>query len=356
MTETTIETFLRNAWYLGAWPEELAAGGLLRRTIMNAPNVFIIGPDGKAAALEDRCCHRGAPLTHGQVVEKGIECGYHGLVYDGSGKCVEIPGHVKIPPHARVRSYPVGERQQFIWIWMGDAARADESKLIDFPYLDDHQNWPHKKGMFQIKANYMMLVDNLMDLTHLAYVHAKTIGGNRQAHSGAELDAWETDTGAHYLRWMMDASPPPTYQKAVGFAGNVDRWWDFEFVTPSSVIQWNGAIDVGKGARQNQDQPGFHLRLFHSATPETETTFHYFFSSANGYKQDEPEATEVLWSEIYPTFLEDKVIMEVQQARIDLDPERKLVVIPSDKALTHARTAIRRLIAEERAELAQAAE
>jgi vanillate O-demethylase monooxygenase subunit len=98
------------------------------------------------------------------------------------------------------------------------------------------------------------------------------------------------------------------------------------------------------------------LRLFHSATPETETTLHYFWSAANGYQQDDPKATDVLYSEIAPTFLEDKEIMEVQQARIDLDPDRPLVTLPSDKALTHARSAIRRLIAEEQAEMAQAAE
>ena len=356
MTETTIEPFLRNAWYLGAWSDEVADGGHLARTIMNQPLVFFRGPDGKAAALEDRCCHRGAPLTHGNVVETGIECGYHGLIFDGSGKCVSIPGADKIPPQTMVRSYPVVERQEFIWIWMGDAARADESKIIDYPHHDDHAKWPHCKQWLPIKSNYMMMIDNLMDLTHLAYVHARTIGGNPQAHSRAELDAWETDYGAHYIRWMEDATPPPTYQKAVGFEGNVDRWWDFEFMAPSSVIQWNGAVDVGRGARENQDQPGFHLRLFHSATPETDTTFHYFWSAANGYQQDDPKATDVLYSEIAPTFLEDREIMEVQQARIDLDPDRPLVTIPSDKALTHARSAIRRLIAEEQAELAQAAE
>ncbi|NQV56787.1 MAG: aromatic ring-hydroxylating dioxygenase subunit alpha [Rhodospirillales bacterium] len=355
MNDTAFEPFLRNAWYLGAWSEELSDGHL-GRTIMNEPIVFFRGPDGKAAALEDRCCHRGAPLTHGQVVEAGIECGYHGLIFNGSGACVDIPGHDNIPPQTKVRSYPVVERQEFVWIWMGEAARADESKIIDFQFHDQPDKWPNKKGMIPIKSNYMMMIDNLMDLTHLGYVHAKTIGGNPRAHAKAEFDAMPTENGARFDRWMMDAAPPPTYKKAVGFEGNVDRWWDFEYVAPSSVLQWNGAIDVGKNARENQDQPGFHLRLFHSATPETEGSFHYFFSAANGYQQDDPEATEVLFGEIFPTFIEDKEIMEVQQARLELDPGRKLVAIPSDKALTHARQTIRRLVAEERAEMAQAAE
>lgn len=118
MTETTIEPFLRNAWYLGAWSDEVAVGGVLARTIMSQPLVFFRSPDGKAAALEGRCCQWGAPLTRGNVVETGIDCGYHGLIFDGSGKCVSIPGADKIPPQSKVRSYPVVERQDVVIIFV----------------------------------------------------------------------------------------------------------------------------------------------------------------------------------------------------------------------------------------------
>jgi vanillate O-demethylase monooxygenase subunit len=114
------------------------------------------------------------------------------------------------------------------------------------------------------------------------------------------------------------------------------------------VIQNNGAIDVGKGARENRDQPGLHFQLLHHATPETETSFHYFFSVANGYRQDDADATEQLFADSYPTFQEDKVIMEAQQSRIDLEPERELIPIKSDKALFAARKALARLIDAER--------
>ena len=355
MIDTTFEPFLRNAWYLGAWAEELA-DGQLGRTIMNEPIVFFRDPEGKAAALEDRCCHRGAPLSQGRLVENGLECGYHGLIFDGSGKCVDIPGQSKIPPQTKVRSYPVFEQQGFIWIWMGDPARADKNLVIDFPYHDQPDEWPHCKDTFQIKSNYMMMVDNLMDLSHLGYVHGRTIGGNPRAHVTAEMNVTPTNNGVRFVRWMLDAPSPPSYQKAAGLKGNVDRWWDMEYVAPCSVIQWTGAIGVGKGAMENQNQPGFHTRVFHGATPETQNTFHYFWSISNGFRTDDPMATKELYNEIYPTFLEDKEIMEVQQARLELDPERELVVIPADKALTHARRAIRRLIEEERAELTTAAE
>jgi vanillate O-demethylase monooxygenase subunit len=340
------EAFVRNAWYIAAWPDELQAG-LVARTILNQPLVIFRDAAGKACALEDRCCHRGAPLSHGQIRSGAIQCGYHGLVFDGHGKCIAIPGQDTIPAQARVRSFPVIERQQIIWIWMGDPDAVDASRIIDYPFHDQPDKWPHRKAMFRIEANYSMMIDNLMDLSHLAYVHRKTIGGNPDAHAAAEISVTATRRGCVYERWMMDSPPPPTYVKAVGFKGRIDRWHRFEFLAPATVIQNNGAIDVGRNARENRDQPGLHFQLLHHATPESETSFHYFFSVANGYRQDEPEATEQLYSETWPTFQEDKIIMEAQQSRIDSEPDRKFVPIKSDKALFAARRALAELIAAE---------
>ena len=355
MTRKANQPFVRNAWYIAAWGEELD-NGILARTIMNQPMVIYRDAQGKVGMLEDRCCHRGAPLTHGEVVEKGLQCGYHGLTFDTSGNCVEVPGQKNIPPQARVRSYPVVERNQIIWVWMGDPALADESKIVPYPYHDQPEKWPHRKAMFQIKTNYALMIDNLMDLTHLGYVHTKTIGGQPSAHVGAQMEQKLTEQGAYFIRWLPDHNPPPTYVKGAGFTGKVDRWQEFEFVGPSVVLQWSGAIDVGKGAKENRDQYGFHLRILHAATPETDTTFHYFWSTSNGYRQDDPQATEDMYQEIYPTFIEDKVIMELQQQRIDLDPDRDLVEIHADGALSLARIALDKMVANDQPAVSQAAE
>ncbi|MEX2453937.1 MAG: aromatic ring-hydroxylating dioxygenase subunit alpha [Rhodospirillaceae bacterium] len=355
MTRKANQPFVRNAWYIAAWGEELD-DGILSRTIMNQPMVIYRDAQGKAGVLEDRCCHRGAPLTHGDVVEKGLQCGYHGLIFDTSGVCVEVPGQKNVPPQARVRSYPVVERDQIIWVWMGDPALADESKIVPYPYHDQPDKWPHRKAMFQIKTNYMLMIDNLMDLTHLGYVHTQTIGGQPGAHVGAEMNTRLTDQGAYFIRWMLDHNPPPTYVKGAGFTGKVDRWQEFEYVGPSVVLQWSGAVEVGKGALENREQDGFHLRILHAATPETDNTFHYFWSTSNGYRQNDPQATEDMYQQIYPTFIEDKVIMEAQQQRLDLDPDRDLVEIRADSALALARIALDRMIAEDREAVAQAAE
>jgi len=342
---------LRNAWYIAAWADELKAEPLARR-ICDEPIVLFRDKDNRAAALADRCCHRAAPLHMGTIVEAGIQCGYHGLVFDGSGHCIAIPGQSRIPDDARVRSYPVVEKDQLVWLWMGEAAKADPSSIVDFPYHNDKATWPNKHDMYPIKGNYTLMVDNLMDLTHLGYLHAKTVGGNPAAHVEAEMKTVRTPTGVKFTRWLRNSVPPPTYVKAAGFKGRVDRWQEFEFVAPSSVLQWTGAADAGTGAYEAKRDGGFQFRLFHGLTPETETSCFYFWSVANGYRQNEPEATEQLDREIAPTFVEDRVMVEAQQARLGEFGEAGLVDIASDATRMQMRRMVERLIARERAELA----
>jgi vanillate O-demethylase monooxygenase subunit len=338
--------FLRNAWYIAAWADEIGEKPLGRR-ICNEPVVLFRDREGRAAALADRCCHRAAPLSLGTVVESGLQCGYHGLTFDGSGKCVAVPGQTRIPEEARVRSYPVVEKDQLLWLWMGEASRADPAKILDFPYHNDRARWPNKHDCYPIKGNYMLMVDNLMDLTHLGYLHAKTVGGNPAAHVGAEMKTVRTPTGIKFTRWMRNSVPPPTYVKAAGFKGRVDRWQEFEWVAPSAILQWTGAADVGTGAYEGNREGGFQFRLFHGLTPETETSCFYFWSVANGYRQDDPEATEQLYREIAPTFIEDKEMVEAQQARMSEFGEGGLVDIASDANRMTMRRFLERMIAEE---------
>jgi phenylpropionate dioxygenase-like ring-hydroxylating dioxygenase large terminal subunit len=336
---------LYNAWYIAAWAEEIGDKQPLARRICNKPIVLFRSGDGRVAALADRCSHRAAPLHMGTLVEEGIQCGYHGLAIDGSGRCVHIPGQKLIPEAARVRSYPVVEKDQMVWVWLGDPAKADPAAIVDYPYHNDPSQWPNKHDVYSIKANYMLLVDNLMDLTHLGYLHAKTVGGNPAAHIEAEMKTTRTPTGVKFTRWMRNSVPPPTYVKAAGFTGRVDRWQENEFVAPSNVLQWIGAADAGTGAYEGKRDGGFQFRLFHGLTPETETSSLYFWSVANGYRQNDPEATEQLYQEVAPTFVEDRVMVEAQQARISEFGEKDLVAIRSDATRMQMRRIVGRLIA-----------
>jgi vanillate O-demethylase monooxygenase subunit len=304
---------------------------------------------GVAAGLADRCCHRGTPLHLGRVTPDGLECGYHGLVFARDGACVRIPGQTRVQPNARVRGYPIVEQNGFVWIWMGEPDAADRKLLVEYPYHDDPARWPHKHTTYPIAANYMHLVDNLMDLTHLGYVHGGTIGGDPNTHVDARMETHATPRGLKFTRWMLDSVPPPTYTKAVGFRGRVDRWQEFEYIAPGSIVQWSGATDAGTGAVDGKREGGFSLRLFHGITPETETSCFYFWSAANGYRQDEPAATEQLFLEIGRAFDQDKAVIEAQQARLAELGEDGLVNIPADAARVRMRHALERMLAAERA-------
>lgn len=339
--------FVRNAWYIASWADDLRKEPLARR-ICDEPVVLYRDAANLAAALVDRCCHRGTPLHLGRVTREGLECGYHGLVFGRDGVCVRVPGQDRVPPSARVRSYPVIEKDGFVWIWMGEPQAADPKGIVDYPFHDDRARWPHKHTLYPIAANYMLLVDNLMDLTHLGYVHGGTIGGNPTTHVEAKMETHLTPRGLRFTRWMLDSEPPPTYTKAVPFNGRVDRWQEFEYVAPGSIIQWSGATDAGTGATEGKRDGGFSLRLFHGITPETETSCFYFWSAANGYRQDEPEATEQLFAEISRAFDQDKVVVEAQQARLTELGQEGLVNLKADVARVRMRQTVERLLEAER--------
>ena len=201
--------------------------------------------------------------------------------------------------------------------------------------------------MYPIKAAAMLMVDNLMDLTHLGYVHVSTIGGNPTQHVEAKMDVERTSLGVKFTRWMLNSVPPPTYVKAVGFQGRIDRCQRFEFVAPGSVLQWTGASDAGGYRDGDTSDSKLAFRLYHALTPETDTSCFYFWSAANGFRQDEPAATEQFFEQVAAAFLEDKTVVEAQQTRLAELCESALVDIASDSVRLHMRRTMERLLAEE---------
>lgn len=349
--------FIRNTWYIAAWSTEIGYGDLLARRVCNDPVVIFRSADGKIGAVEDRCCHRGVPLAKGKVTDKGLQCGYHGLVFDHGGKCIEIPGQDKVPERAQVRGYPILERDEFVWIWMGDPAKADPSLVIEYPYRGDYSNWKPEHDVHHVQANHMLLLDNLMDLTHLAYVHHTTIGGNDPMyHFEAKMETTPTNSGLKYVRWLLNSVPPPHYVKAFGFGGRVDRWQEFEFILPCNVIHWSGAVDVGKGAYEHGNRnAGYSVRSYHGITPETDRTSFYFrLRSTPNYPRADPATIQQMPK--VPTagaspdraiVLEDIEIVEAQQKRLDDRGEAGLIDIATDGARLLMRRAFERRLAEE---------
>lgn len=347
--------FLRNAWYVAARDEEVNAGRPLGRLLLNDPVVLFRDASGRAVALQDRCCHRHYPLSKGRIVEAGLECGYHGLTFDATGRCVRVPAQAAIPEGACVRSYPVVERHHWIWIWMGDPALADPNAICDFRWLD-HPEWGAQGERLHVKAAYELVIENLLDLTHLAFVHRSTIGNMATAEQ-ADVRVQRDADGVTVSRWMIDTPPPPTYVKAGGFTGNVDRWQYIRYTPPAFVRLDVGACETRAGARDLKTGPfvaegrmpgGIEMRNLNAITPETDRTCHYFWAQAHNFQVGRPEVTELLFRQVKTAFEEDRAIFEDQQRMIDLDPAAPRIDVNADAGQIQAIRLLRQRIADER--------
>jgi vanillate O-demethylase monooxygenase subunit len=332
---------LRNRWYVAAWARELDDGPV-GRTIMDEPVVFFRGQGGKAAALEDACAHRYMPLSHGKVCDGRIQCPYHGLEYDNTGACVHVPGQTQVPPGATVKSYPVVEKWRWIWVWMGDPADADENLIPDFHWNDD-PDWVAVGDYFYVKGNYRLLIDNLLDLSHVAYVHATTLGTDGVANFPVKVSREEDKV--HVERWIFDEPAPPMFKMVGGFDGPVDRWQMIHYQEPSHFMIDVGCADAGTGATEGDRSNGVTMFSNHSLTPETEKSTHYFWHHARNFRLDEPDLTDKLATATKTAFGEDVIIIEMQQDRMDRAPADKPIIdINADAGVLQARRLLDGLI------------
>lgn len=329
--------FLIDRWYVAAWSDELTEKPLAR-TLLEEPVVLFRGQSGTAVALEDRCCHRNLPLSHGTVQGDQLACGYHGLVFDARGLCVKAPGQQLIPQAACVRSFPVREQDGIVWFWPGLPERAALQEPPAYPFHADPQ-WAHKRSRYRIGGHHELINDNLIDLSHVGYVHGRTIGGTPQAHSDARMEVIRQADGVVVRRWMPDSVPPPSYQRTYGFAGRIDRWMEITFV-PGLVRIYVGANDAGQGADETGQMDPLGIRIFNGITPETATSTHYFWSAAHNFKIHDPAVTEAFYNEIAATFEEDRIVVEAQQERFSRFPDRPTVALQVDAGGIHARRVI----------------
>ncbi|NBP72320.1 MAG: aromatic ring-hydroxylating dioxygenase subunit alpha, partial [Alphaproteobacteria bacterium] len=221
------ETWVRNCWYVAAPAHEIGRE-LLARTFLNTPVVLFRREDGTAVALEDRCSHRFLPLSKGFLVGDRVQCGYHGMEFGCDGACEHVPGQKSRPPGADIKSFPIAEKWQFVWIWMGDAELADEDLIPDIP-RNDHPDWtPIVGDTLYIRGDYRLFLDNLMDPSHVSFVHRTTLGTDDVAEI-PQIASQDGDV-VKVTRWILDRPVAPVYAKVSKltrfgeFKDNVDRW------------------------------------------------------------------------------------------------------------------------------------
>lgn len=338
--------FLKNCWYVVAWSSEVPDHGFLTRTVINMPLVLWRDSAGKVIAFEDRCCHRGAPLSMGRQEGDCITCMYHGLKFDSTGKCVEIPSQPRIPPQAKVRSYPLVERYKWIWVWMGDTDKADPSLIPDTHWLDDPEWASQDGGYLQYDVNYLLIADNLLDFSHLPYVHPTTLGGSEDyAKSSAKVE--HSERAVKVTRWVLSIDPPPFVQDVKQFDGEVDRWNIYDFVLPGILLMDSGMAPADTGAPDGIRENAAQFRSCQAITPETENSTHYFYAQPNDFVFDE-EAVAGIHKIIAMAFEEDRAIITAQNRRLQLDPDFKMVPLSMDSALSRFRLLVNKFLAEEK--------
>jgi phenylpropionate dioxygenase-like ring-hydroxylating dioxygenase large terminal subunit len=332
--------YLSNFWYMSGWSQEIVAKPS-RRLIMGQPIVLFRCKDGSVAALEDRCSHRHFPLSKGELHDDQLQCGYHGLKFDRRGVCVYAPGQDRPPSGGNLITYPIEERHNVVWIWMGDPQRVDRTSVPDLSYLDRDGWTPFLGGYIHLKAEHTGLTENLLDISHLAYVHKSTMGSTPALMAGCEIEVTPEPFGVRRITTMSNLPTPPVYAKSVLVKDHIDT--RTESTMRPGLYQNNVVIkQAGVGQWQEKGAEGEYpivTRSFHGIVPETDKSTHYFFGGT--FKNIDVPAMN--GDQARQILLEDVDVLESIQDNIQYVGDRRTINLRNDAAVMQWRAFVRRL-------------
>lgn len=330
--------YVLDLWYMAAWQEEVDNADTLARTFLDRQWLMFRKSDGTYAMVRDRCPHRFAPLSRGKRVGDRIVCGYHGLQFDASGTCVHNPFSDLIPPNAVVESWPIVARHGILWFWPGDADAADASTIPDFAFLDDPQ--PMVRNHTIMDANYEILTDNLLDLSHIEFVHEHSFQSGGALLKG-KYRAYQEDDGSVWSCWTVENVSAPRF--AAEQLGDTlsDRWTNMRWNAPASMYLEVGAAPHGVPPAET---PVRALRNPHIITPLSQTQSHYFY---NCFPGPESEAFAKLIFED-----EDRPMLEAVEASMSGQDfwEMRPVILNVDAGAVRARRHLMKLRREQRSD------
>lgn len=334
--------YVNNRWYVAAWDDEVGARPLAR-TICGQPIVLYRKLAGEVVAMRDACPHRLFPLSAGIREGDSIRCKYHGLKVSAEGVPQEMPlKGERVNTNICVPTYAIVERHRYIWIWIGDQAKADVSLIPDF-WPCSREGWVFDGGYKRVACDYRLLIDNLMDLTHETYVHVGSIGQVELMESPIETRV-DADT-VFVTRWIPNVDAPPFWRNALKKDGLVDRWQICQFVAPSNVIIDVGVSPTEAGDTIDSHDSGVRGFVIDAMTPETETSTHYFWGMARNFDIADAGVTGRVKAQQSAVFDEDVVVLEAQQRSILANPDMRLRNLSIDAGGAHARRIIERLAA-----------
>jgi vanillate O-demethylase monooxygenase subunit len=339
--------YVRNAWYVAAWSHDLEVGKPFAITVLGERVVIWRTAAGGLHALEDRCVHRLAPLSLGRCEGERLRCMYHGLLFDPDGRVVEIPGQDVIPDKAQVRRYAVVERHSWIWLWMGDASQADETLVppaVGFDHPDFILGW----GQLDYAAEARLINDNLLDFSHLSFVHAASFGSGPQfAESQARITP--IDRGVRYERWTENSLGSSSRKSDVP----MDNFLVYDFLVPGVLLMTGGVFPLGTAKACGYAPPDLDKAVSgvtftsQAVTPLTDRTSRYFFSWGPHRRYGDEAYRDVLMTMANQAFGEDKVMIEAQQQVIDQTPDPKVMPTAHDRGVTMFNRLVEKLAREE---------
>jgi phenylpropionate dioxygenase-like ring-hydroxylating dioxygenase large terminal subunit len=331
---------LRDEWYCAGLGHEFGAH-LVARTLLGDAVVFHRASTGEVVALEDRCAHRSYPLSQGRLDGDTLVCGYHGFCYDTRGDCVRVPSQPAPPRRVGVRRYPTVEQGRVVWIWMGEPARAEGTRPPLEPWMLDPA-WQSCTGYLHLPASYVALHENLLDLTHIEYLHAATLGQGAQGMAAAPYAATVDGAAIAIERRVEPASLPPVFAATTGL-GDVATAVRVSRTDCLSPALEQVTATYFDGSLPEASRRAFQVRTAHLLTPETNTTTHYFVDHAWNWPIDDPALLATMHRGLFDAFEEDvrglALVERTLAARAD-DPAFHEVSVASDVA----GVALRRLL------------
>lgn len=301
--------FLRNCWYVAGWSKDYGQS-LKAQTLLSENIVFYRQADGKPAALEDACPHRKLPLSMGKLEDDHVVCGYHGLTFDCTGNCIDSPTQRGMTPRrAVVRSYPVVDRYRLLWIWMGDPEKANPDEIFEIENFDN-SDWGYTDGgSLPIECDYLWVVDNLLDPSHVAWVHVTSFAGGGTDNQPLEME--KTDRGVIVSRWIYNQPPSPYYKDLVKFAGNCDRKQHYEMCYPAIALNKSVYTPIGTGGPNKTVVNETYVNIsYNFLTPLDDNNTQYIWFQHRNTDPDDKAISEKMNAGAVMAFNEDKEILE----------------------------------------------
>ena len=338
--------FLKNAWYVAAWDHEITDA--LRQIMVLGEKICVYrNSKSEVIALEDACPHRKMPLSKGRLKNDQVECGYHGLTFDCAGKCVWAPGAGRIPSNANVHAYPIHEKYGLVWIWMGNPAMADPTEIFEIEHWGDPA-WGINRGQaMELPCNYLLMCDNLLDPTHVAWVHQSSFA--QSATKDTPLRVTKTDQGIIVHRWMMNVEPAPFYKKVVPFTGNCDRLQHYEVRYPSHALIRAIFTPAGTGGPDGPlHKDCFIMDSLNFMTPTSATETRYYWFQLRNIRPDDAALSQMMTEDVQHAFEEDRAVLTEVQIGMTTKTTPH-IDLPIDGGQLRFRRKLEAMIAEEQA-------